>query len=793
MSVTSKRVDKILEDLRVPDVDAQILALTSINRMDPASVSIDEGRLKDLEATVEIAIESAHPDVVYLAQKAINRLGTLRQGGGKEGGWSVLSEKGDAVQIAQALSEIKSGKTEAQRDDILPCLRHEEARIRANAVEVLDGLLGQDLTPYLLPLLRDPNHRVRSVVLLALGKRKHPQVRLHLQLMLGAESMAMREAGVWTLVELQDPDFEDLLIEAAKDDSDEVRLRALTALTKLRTELAGRVLETHYEDPDPRIRSLIVAHLGEKPPEPTEAEKAASDTPEVHGITGLEDLDSLLSGGDLEPVEVPLPGFSSGAGASPSPAPLPPPSPPASASLPALDVLEDLEPLPPPSESPAPEVDRVIERKDDQGELLNHATLESLFPGSPPSATNVPEGMEMLLDPLDELGSVEVPGVIEEPSGLADLADLEELPGLDDLPDLGPILVDPLEPPPELVSVSPDPLGEPVVGPGGRPSLLSRPPDSPEQEDEDPLADLMFSPGSPLASDPLPAAASLGGATLPPSLLSPVSSEPPPDLRKAIADTDTVVAVAPPLEEDLVAEAGASQPPARQMDALLALLDGEAPPRAGEEQGDLPEPLAPPPLSPLASSAPAPAPPAPLSEPVKASPAAPPLTPPPARPTSPPSPMAPAQAPVTEWKGPRNYLQLLDEISEEFHSQARKARARALLLHVGAETFFKLRSQDIGNASVDQAIEELQALETVVKGLLLKIQKHGELDVERWEAVERGLVSYRTQIADALVGFGKLTVDLFRQGTPLLTGETPQIRELVGLLQIAEKRRQAGH
>lgn len=262
-------LSKIRGDLGHRDPQIQTFALISVTRLAPNLVD-DQSQVKDLFGQLEGLIRSDNPDVVFLARKATNHLRAHFQ---NQLGGAAARPRGGAdpatMQQRELMDEIR-GCEDPQRlsalvirlvdrggpedlPDLAPLLKHENDRVRSNALEVFarhGDLTHIDLVK---PLARDPSNRVRGTAVLAMDRFGSSGAKDALEEMLGLSAISMRETAVWVLSQLERPFVAPLLIRALDDPYDGIRLRAVRSLAKYPTKESVRALKAAMNDIDINI------------------------------------------------------------------------------------------------------------------------------------------------------------------------------------------------------------------------------------------------------------------------------------------------------------------------------------------------------------------------------------------------------------------------------------------------------------------------------------------------------------------------------------------------------------
>jgi len=102
---------------------------------------------------------------------------------------------------------------------LVPYLKNEDSRVRANTVEALEYLNCEDVFPNILPLLKDLDHRVRANAAMALQAYGETNALKVIKGMLDSEEVWMRDAATFALGEIRNKDSAILLVDILKEES----------------------------------------------------------------------------------------------------------------------------------------------------------------------------------------------------------------------------------------------------------------------------------------------------------------------------------------------------------------------------------------------------------------------------------------------------------------------------------------------------------------------------------------------------------------------------------------------
>jgi hypothetical protein len=149
-------------------------------------------------------------------------------------------------------------------------LKHNDQRIRANAVESLWGMLDAASVTLLHNCLYDENNRVKGNAGFGLHLADAPGVVEAILKMARDSRPAFRSTAAWVLGRMGDPGFAADLKRLVKDESSAVRSTALRALIQLRRREEAATLAKAVQLPNEESTDLArLATALERPPEPT--------------------------------------------------------------------------------------------------------------------------------------------------------------------------------------------------------------------------------------------------------------------------------------------------------------------------------------------------------------------------------------------------------------------------------------------------------------------------------------------------------------------------------------------
>ena len=266
---------KISEDIFHEEENIRILALSTVNMLNPTDISSHEELNLLVDALKKIS-RSHSQDVRFLARKGLNHLRDIELQMPKEEEpepepepvvedqgpppmtrddlIAQLSSSNDAVVIASVVSQLTEFGSAEDARRIAALLRHPDDRVRANAVEFIGRFGEPELQLHLLvPMMGDKDNRVKGNVATALGRLGHPTVQGYLERLMNDDKISNRESAVYALCNLRGEKVVDLLIQGLEDPYESVRLRAATGLGEQLDERAIPALKDALSDEDPTV------------------------------------------------------------------------------------------------------------------------------------------------------------------------------------------------------------------------------------------------------------------------------------------------------------------------------------------------------------------------------------------------------------------------------------------------------------------------------------------------------------------------------------------------------------
>lgn len=180
------------------------------------------GNQQELE-TLKTQLQSGTPDQrIQAIERAVDT--------GLSGCSPLLAARLNLEDDPRVLAVLLISLGRMEKTEFLPLLKqflnHPDDRCRANAVEAIHLIGGNDDLPMLLPRLQDNNNRVRANAVLALAGTQITDIRSALNTMVQDPDEMMQRSALYTIMELDDPSLITLLSELEESPHESVRRNA---------------------------------------------------------------------------------------------------------------------------------------------------------------------------------------------------------------------------------------------------------------------------------------------------------------------------------------------------------------------------------------------------------------------------------------------------------------------------------------------------------------------------------------------------------------------------------------
>jgi hypothetical protein len=209
--------------------------------------------------------------------------------------------------------------------ELLPYLSHEDDRVRANTIEGLESIPGDDKFIHIMPMLEDPAPRVRANALKAIKALGGERFTSMLRTMIRHPEFDHRRSALFVLQAMQNDFGRDCLVVMLDDHHPELRGRALDLLAR-RTDMptveglvklirsgpgeatrerALEVLRTIQAAAPPEVAAAVaeqLRRLAEPEAEPEPEATPATPVPVAPDPAAGTDSGSFKAGGDIKKV-----------------------------------------------------------------------------------------------------------------------------------------------------------------------------------------------------------------------------------------------------------------------------------------------------------------------------------------------------------------------------------------------------------------------------------------------------------------------------------------------------------
>ncbi len=209
-------------------------------------VSEDEASRK-FRAELKTKINDTDPSVRIKIIKEAMEKGILGAGQIFHGRLRSRNEK-DVKVVATLVHALGKLEYKDAFDTLVLCLKDEDNRVRANAVEAIGLLIGRegkrDPVIHLVPFLKDSNNRARANAIIALAREKNVGIYATLLGMIRSGDMNMQRSAIYAIMELKDSAYYEFLaeLESSPKNDEKVREKAKLMIERLAEE--GIVVKT---------------------------------------------------------------------------------------------------------------------------------------------------------------------------------------------------------------------------------------------------------------------------------------------------------------------------------------------------------------------------------------------------------------------------------------------------------------------------------------------------------------------------------------------------------------------
>lgn len=291
---------KLAQDVVHADVELQVLALQTLLRIiDQDAVDYPADVLAGLRSDLSRIATHGNGDSRFFARQCLDQIDRLREKGASPArplealtrpeALTRLGSTTDPGELASTLAALVAVGEPVDAKLALGFLKHKDARVRANAVEVVEALAPKDKQVALLAgLASDTDNRVRANVFKALAALGADTVFAGLGTMLDASSVATRASAIYAMRHVRGDRVIELLWKASRDPSEVIRLRVVNALEGNRHPQALEILRKLGNDIDISIAEAAYAALAKLTVADTTAPPPAPEGP-VASLTAVDE------------------------------------------------------------------------------------------------------------------------------------------------------------------------------------------------------------------------------------------------------------------------------------------------------------------------------------------------------------------------------------------------------------------------------------------------------------------------------------------------------------------------
>jgi len=316
---------RLLKDLTNPDDDLRTLSAMTLLKVD----IVDMATREEVAAVLRQATKDKNISVRFFARRALDKIRQQdnqegRAPGPKEGideslesedyeerlkavmsiagsdkseykdklVFMLKTEKNDFVK-ATLISCLKKFLPKDQASLLSPFLNDPDNRVRSNTIEAFEYLKAEKAIPLLFPALEDPDNRIRASAAKALQSFGEEKVFSNLRKMIKSHEDWMKGSAIYALSHIQAGEAIQMLIDAARDENADIRIKALVALANYHDQTSYGYLKhvaTSGEEPFRGTAARALRLLEEK-------HGSAPPTTTLVSQPGAEDSTTSSSGG----------------------------------------------------------------------------------------------------------------------------------------------------------------------------------------------------------------------------------------------------------------------------------------------------------------------------------------------------------------------------------------------------------------------------------------------------------------------------------------------------------------
>ncbi len=163
-----------------------------------------------------------------------------------------FQQEKDSFLLSMMLTVVKERKPPQTINRCIQLLKHDDDRVRANAVEAAAAVEVVSSADYIFPLLNDKNSRVAANAIIALGAIGRVDIFAEVKKLLNKGREAFRQSALYVISLQREQQYVGLLEKLLLDSSPKVRDKAYTILKSFVTDKVPGALRL-YQDVEQRI------------------------------------------------------------------------------------------------------------------------------------------------------------------------------------------------------------------------------------------------------------------------------------------------------------------------------------------------------------------------------------------------------------------------------------------------------------------------------------------------------------------------------------------------------------
>jgi HEAT repeat protein len=205
-----------------------------------SSTVAEENHLAHEEITQELKVEGDLQGLLNHEDPCKRYLGLSQLGNNfeahKQEFLKAFQKEADAFLLSMMLTGVKEQKLAGAVNRCIQLLKHDDDRVRANAIEAAAAVEVASSAEFIIPLLKDKNSRVAANAVMALGSIGRIDIFDEVQKLLGRGREAFRQSALYVIAQQRESRYVPILEKLLQDPSPKVRDRAYDVLREFSNE-----------------------------------------------------------------------------------------------------------------------------------------------------------------------------------------------------------------------------------------------------------------------------------------------------------------------------------------------------------------------------------------------------------------------------------------------------------------------------------------------------------------------------------------------------------------------------